>query len=54
MDLATVPILDQHCHALLRDGAVADATAYARFFTESDDATPLPARPNAPAEGEAN
>jgi hypothetical protein len=39
VDLAAVPILDQHCHALLRDGAVADATAYARFFTESDDAT---------------
>ena len=39
MDLAAVPILDQHCHALLRDGTVADATAYARFFTESDDAT---------------
>ena len=39
MDLAGVPILDQHCHALLRDGAVADAAAYARFFTESDDAT---------------
>ncbi len=39
MDLAAVPILDQHCHALLRDGAVADAPAYARFFTESDDAT---------------
>ena len=39
MDLAAVPILDQHCHALLRDGTVADAAAYARFFTESDDAT---------------
>jgi predicted TIM-barrel fold metal-dependent hydrolase len=39
VDLAAVPILDQHCHALLRDGTVADATAYARFFTESDDAT---------------
>lgn len=39
MDLTAVPILDQHCHALLRDGTVADAAAYARFFTESDDAT---------------
>jgi predicted TIM-barrel fold metal-dependent hydrolase len=37
MDLGAVPILDQHCHALLRDGTVADATAYAAFFTESVD-----------------
>ena len=39
MDLGTVPILDQHCHALLRDGTVTDAAAYARFFTESGDPT---------------
>jgi predicted TIM-barrel fold metal-dependent hydrolase len=39
LDLDAVPILDQHCHALLRDGTVADATAYARFFTESSDPT---------------
>jgi predicted TIM-barrel fold metal-dependent hydrolase len=39
VDLDAVPILDQHCHALLRDGAVADAATYARFFTESDDPT---------------
>jgi predicted TIM-barrel fold metal-dependent hydrolase len=39
MNLDAVPILDQHCHALLRDGTVADAAAYARFFTESGDPT---------------
>jgi uncharacterized protein len=39
LDLTAVPILDQHCHALLRDGTVTDAAAYARFFTESGDAT---------------
>jgi predicted TIM-barrel fold metal-dependent hydrolase len=39
LDLGAVPILDQHCHALLRDGAVADAAAYAGFFTESGDLT---------------
>jgi hypothetical protein len=39
VDLGAVPILDQHCHALLRDGAVTDAAAYAGFFTESDDPT---------------
>jgi uncharacterized protein len=39
VDLGAVPILDQHCHALLRDGTVADAATYARFFTESDDPT---------------
>jgi predicted TIM-barrel fold metal-dependent hydrolase len=39
LDLDAVPILDQHCHGLLRDGTVADAGAYARFFTESGDPT---------------
>lgn len=39
MDLGTVPILDQHCHALLRDGKIDGAAAYARFFTESGDPT---------------
>jgi predicted TIM-barrel fold metal-dependent hydrolase len=39
VDLGAVPILDQHCHALLRDRAVTDAAAYAGFFTESDDPT---------------
>src|SRR5262245_11839966 len=38
LDLTAVPILDQHCHALLRDGSIADAAAYARFFTESGEA----------------
>ncbi|HKZ08064.1 MAG TPA: amidohydrolase family protein [Methylomirabilota bacterium] len=37
MDLSAVPILDQHCHALLRDGGVSGPAAYARFFTESRD-----------------
>ena len=37
MDLGAVPILDQHCHALLRDGAVRGPAAYAGFFTESGD-----------------
>ena len=39
LNLDTVPILDQHCHALLRDGTVSGAAAYARFFTESGDPT---------------
>jgi hypothetical protein len=39
LDLAAVPILDQHCHALLRDGTITGAAAYARFFTESGDPT---------------
>jgi uncharacterized protein len=39
VDLGTVPILDQHCHALLRDGRIDGAAAYARFFTESGDPT---------------
>jgi predicted TIM-barrel fold metal-dependent hydrolase len=38
LNLDAIPILDQHCHALLRDGTIADAAAYARFFTESGDA----------------
>src|SRR5262249_35546398 len=37
LNLDAVPILDQHCHALLRDGVVADAAVYAGFFTESGD-----------------
>jgi len=37
LDLSAVPILDQHCHALLRDGTVAGAAGYARFFTESSN-----------------
>src|SRR4029079_4646715 len=37
LNLDAVPILDQHCHALLRDGIVTDAVVYARFFTESAD-----------------
>jgi hypothetical protein len=37
LNLDAVPILDQHCHALLRDGTIVDAAAYAQFFTESGD-----------------
>jgi uncharacterized protein len=39
LDLGTIPILDQHCHALLRDGWIDGAVAYAGFFTESGDST---------------
>ena len=37
MDLGAIPILDQHCHALRRDGTVSGPAAYAGFFTESGD-----------------
>jgi uncharacterized protein len=39
LDLGALPILDQHCHALRRDGAVSEPAAYAGFFTESGDPT---------------
>lgn len=39
LDLGTVPIVDHHCHSLLRDGPPAGAADYPRFFTESTDAT---------------
>jgi uncharacterized protein len=38
LDLAVVPILDQHCHPLLRQGSRLSATEYQRFFSESDEA----------------
>jgi predicted TIM-barrel fold metal-dependent hydrolase len=38
LDLAAVPVLDHHCHALLRPGALASA-AFQQFFTESLDPT---------------
>jgi uncharacterized protein len=38
LDLAAVPVLDHHCHALLRPGALAPA-AFQQFFTESIDPT---------------
>src|SRR5919106_902428 len=37
LDLSAIPILDQHCHSLLRDAAAATPAAYARFFTESGE-----------------
>jgi hypothetical protein len=37
LDLAGVPILDQHCHSLLRAGGPFTPTTYARFFSESGD-----------------
>jgi hypothetical protein len=38
LDLAAVPILDHHCHALLRPGPLAPAV-FQQFFTESLDPT---------------
>jgi hypothetical protein len=38
LDLAAVPILDNHCHSLLRTTAPITADEYPRFFTESGDA----------------
>jgi uncharacterized protein len=35
MDLTTIPLLDHHCHALRRPGAVLDAAAFRRHFSES-------------------
>src|SRR6266404_724073 len=37
LDLSGVPILDQHCHSLLRAGGAFTPADYARFFTESDE-----------------
>lgn len=39
LDLSTIPILDHHCHALLRNGGPFTAVEFQRFFTESGDAT---------------
>jgi len=36
LDLSAVPILDQHCHPLLREGSRFGAAEYQRFFSESD------------------
>jgi uncharacterized protein len=38
LELATVPIVDHHCHALLRPGALPPAV-FQQFFTESLDPT---------------
>ncbi len=37
LDLTTIPILDHHCHALLRLGTPLTAVEFQRFFTESSD-----------------
>ena len=38
-DLAPIPILDQHCHALLRRETPYSLLEFQRFFTESGDET---------------
>ncbi len=38
LDLSGIPILDQHCHPLLRDGTALAAVDYQRFFSESGEA----------------
>jgi predicted TIM-barrel fold metal-dependent hydrolase len=37
MDLSSIPVIDHHTHALLREGGPFDMTGFQRFFTESDD-----------------
>ena len=37
LDLSGIPILDQHCHALVRPGGVLTTTGYQRFFSESGE-----------------
>ena len=39
LTLSHIPILDHHCHALLRNGGPFTALEFQRFFTESSDAT---------------
>ncbi len=36
LDLFALPVLDQHCHPLLREGSRFRAVEYQRFFSESD------------------
>ena len=38
LDLSGLPILDQHCHPLLRDGITFGVVDYQRFFSESGEA----------------
>ncbi len=38
LDLSGLPILDQHCHPLLRDGITLGVADYQRFFSESGEA----------------
>src|SRR5260370_32469680 len=35
LDLSTIPVIDNHCHAYLRDPRPADAKQYRRFFSEA-------------------
>jgi hypothetical protein len=37
LDLSGLPILDQHCHPLLRDGITFGVVDYQRFFSESGE-----------------
>jgi predicted TIM-barrel fold metal-dependent hydrolase len=37
MDLSSIPVIDHHTHALLREGGPFSLTGFQRFFTESDD-----------------
>lgn len=37
LDLSSIPILDHHCHSLLRHGGPFSAREFQRFFTESSD-----------------
>lgn len=37
LDLSAIPILDHHCHALMRQQEPLDAVAFQRYFTESAD-----------------
>jgi len=39
LNLSTIPIIDHHCHALLRNSGPFTALEFQRFFTESSDAT---------------
>jgi predicted TIM-barrel fold metal-dependent hydrolase len=37
MDLSSIPVIDHHTHALLREGGPFNLTGFQRFFSESDD-----------------
>ncbi|MEJ2147605.1 MAG: hypothetical protein P8020_20990, partial [Acidobacteriota bacterium] len=37
MDLSSIPVIDHHAHALLRERGPFDLPGFQRFFTESDD-----------------
>lgn len=39
LNLSPIPIIDHHCHALLRNSGPFTALEFQRFFTESSDAT---------------